>query len=424
MGARSLSKPGCRTVSKIFQHFSLDTMTSVIVVDNDLAGCLREYGQIIDSVNESARFSESLQTFIKPYTNEIINTSELKTKVVESSSPQNLARLSDKEFEPAFNLVVYILLQLEGSIEKVVGGDSQVVQNLLDCNPKQAPSLRDRKSIKSTSILSVLNTIFNFIPETSRTRITLLEKILYIYENSSLDFLLMEAAIGDNLVQWLAKTGASSDEIKALFWKFITLDKKASLGSLQLIKKFTSQYTLNLEQLQTLIKFALVSEVVDVSFLVNNNVAQAIRANSSDSVVQSFVDYTSGKLLTTVPSGLPVEPIVQKSKILVLAKFLIDNDDKLVFNYSDFPSTLSESPEQFEMLVVNSLKAGVIDGRLSQSDQKFYLTRVNRLILAGHDNSKNWDAVRTVLNQWKNALENIDEIVNASRESIVNNNNA
>lgn len=141
-------------------------------------------------------------------------------------------------------------------------------------------------------------------------------------------------------------------------------------------------------------------------------------------MVQIFVDYTSGKLLTTVPSGLPLEPIVQKSKILVLAKFLIDNDDKLVFNYSDFPSTLSESPEQFEMLVVNSLKAGVVDGRLSQSDQKFYLTRVNRLILAGHDNSKNWDAVRRILNEWKNALENIDEIVNASRESIVNNNNA
>ena len=399
-------------------------MTSVIVVDNDLAGCLKEYGQIIVSVNESVPSSESLQPFIKPYTNEIINTSELKTKIVESSSPKNLAQLSDKEFEPAFNLIVYILLQLEGSIEKVVGGNSQVVQNLLDCNPKQAPSLRDRKSIKSTSILSVLNTIFNFIPETSRTRITVLEKILYIYENSSLDFLLMESSIGDNLVQWLAKTGASSDEIKALFWKFITLDKKASLGSLQLIKKFTSQYTLNLEQLHTLIKFALVSEVVDVSFLVNNNVAQAIQANSSDSVVQIFVDYTSGKLLTTVPSGLPLEPIVQKSKILVLAKFLIDNDDKLVFNYSDFPSTLSESPEQFEMLVVNSLKAGVVDGRLSQSDQKFYLTRVNRLILAGHDNSKNWDAVRRILNEWKNALENIDEIVNASRESIVNNNNA
>lgn len=399
-------------------------MTSVIVVDNDLPGCLKEYGQIIDSINESVEFSEALQQFIKPETNEVINTAELKTKIVESSNPKNFSQLSDKEFEPAFNLVIYILLQIEGSIEQVVGEGSPVVQNLLDCNPKQAPSLRDRKSIKSTSILSVLNTIFNFIPETSRTRIYILEQILFIFENSTLDFQLMEVSIGSNLVSWLVKTGASTEEIKALFWKFINFDKKARVGSLHLIKQFTSQYPLNLAELQNLIKFSLKSEVVDISFLVNNNVAQAIQANSTDGLVQTFIDYTTGKLVTSVPADLPSELIVQKSKILVLAKFLIDNDNKQVFSYNEFPAELSESPEQFEMLVVNSLKAGVVDGRLSQSDQKFYLTRVNRLILAGNDNTKNWDAVKKVLGEWKDALENIDEIVNASRERIVNNNNA
>ncbi len=42
--------------------------------------------------------------------------------------------------------------------------------------------------------------------------------------------------------------------------------------------------------------------------------------------------------------------------------------------------------------------------------------------MAGHDNSKNWDAVRRILNEWKNALENIDEIVKCFEKEIVNNN--
>lgn len=384
---------------------------SVIVVDNDLKSSIKEYGQIIDTVNQNVEFSESLQAFFKEETNEIIKEDELLKTIYESTTQKNLTQLPDREFEPTFNLILHIYLQLNKSL------DAKIIDRLIACNPTEQPSLRDRKTIKSATILSVLNTIFNLLPETSSDRIYTLTKILDVVEASKLPFSLIQSSVGDNLVQWLTKANASEEEIKAIFWKFITLDSRFTLKSLQLIKSFTSTYALI--DLNLLIKFALSSDVVDVSFLINNNVAKALR-ESSNEYADVFTKYTRGELVTSVPSDLPESLILSKSKILALAKFFAD-ENKSVYKYSDI--TLVSDSTELETLLINAIKAGVVEGKLNQLNETFYLTRVNRFIVAGADNSAHWKNVRDVLVQWKNSVANIDDIVNTSRENIVNNNN-
>ncbi|CUM66864.1 uncharacterized protein PRCAT00004548001 [Priceomyces carsonii] len=385
---------------------------SVIVVDNDLKDSINEYGQILDSVNEKAELAEKFQSFFNE-NNELTKREELVKAIHNNSQPEVLTKLPDKEFEPAFNLLIYIILQLEKSL------GTAIIDDVVKCNPAVQPSLRDRKSVKTSSILSILSNAFNLVPETSPIRIYILKQILNLVENSSLSFSLIQTSIGDNIVTWLEKANAPPEEIKFLFWKFITLDEDFSLKSLELIKTFTSHYRLiNLDQL---IRFALSSEIVDVSFLVNNNVANAIRENKDNELVVIFNSYIKGELISSVPSDLPKDLIISKSRILALAKFFVDNENKHVFSYKDIP--LTDSPEEFEKLIINSIKAGIIEGKLNQVEQSFYLTRVSRLIIAGEDNSKDWDALRQVLVNWKNSITNIDSIVNTSRENIVNNNN-
>ena len=402
-------------------------MPAVIVVDNELKDSVKEYGQIIDSVNESVELSKTLQSFFNDQSKEIVDKPGLIKKIYETSTASNLTKLSDREFEPTFNLITYILSQLEGSFEKVLNKDSQVIQNLIECNPTKQPLLRDRKSIKSTTILSILNTFFNFLPETSSNRIHILTTILNTVEASNIDYSLIQEPIGNSLVLWLTQANATDEEIKSIFWKFINLDDKKSYKSLQLIKSFTSKHTLNLNELHKLIKFALLSSTTDVSFLVNNTVGGALKENSSDELVSLFTKYTRGELITSVPSssGLSSEDVEQKSRILALGKYFIDNDNKNVFNYNEIPTALASSAKDFESLLINSIKAGVIEGKLNQVDQTFYLTRVHRFIIAGDEESvsKNWENVKNALVDWKNSLANIDDIVNTSRENIVNNNN-
>lgn len=396
-------------------------MASVIVVENEIKNSVIEYGQIIDSVHQNSQFSDSLKQYFDIRGN-ITNRNEVATKILDASTSETLSKLSDKEFEPAFYLLAYLLSELEAaSFERLLQKDSALLKLLVESTPAQQPSLRDRRSLKPTTIMSILNTFFNFLPSSSPSRIHLVELILTIVKNTQIDFALIQLSIGDNLVGWLNAAGASREETARLFWLFVKLDSAYSEKSLQLIKKFTAQFTLSLEELHDLITFALNSSVVDVSFLVNNNVAAALHENSSDALAQTFIQYTQGNLVSAVPAPLP-ESVAQKSKILALAKFFVSHPDKKLFSYGDIPSVLVSSPAAFEKLLIDSIKGGVIEGKLNQVDESFYLVRVNRFILAGDEKlAQDWEAVRNALLEWKSSLVNINEIVDNAKENIVNN---
>lgn len=398
------------------------TMTSVIVVDNELKDSILEYGHILDGVNGNTDFSGELKLHIDQDSSDIKDKTQLITKIFKHTTTESLKKLSDKEFEATYNLLIHILTNISDSKSIFDDLDSELYKTLIEINPKEQPSLKDRRSLKSTTVLSVFNTIFNLLPETSSTRVFILSQILNIIEVSNFDFKLIEQNLGNDLIQWLVKAKATREQIKTIFWKFISLNKKIDSVSLNYIRQYTFEFELDTEELHHLIKFALISEVVDVSFLVNNNVAKAIKQNENDKLASLFNKYVHGELITLsneLGNDIDVEFVESKSKILNLAKFFNDNLDTLVFNFKDIP-TYNANPKEFELLVVEAIKAGVIEGKVNQLEQKFYLIRVNRFVLAGEDNSKNWNDVKEVLLSWKNSLSDIEDIVNTARESIVN----
>lgn len=403
-------------------------MTSVIVVANDLKDTVKEYGQIIDGVHQNSEFSASLATYIPDGADPITNESELAALLHSASSKETLTALSDKEFEPAFYLLVYLLTKLENqTVEQLTGPGSKIISLLQSCTPTEQPSLRDRRSLKPTTIVSIFSTLFNLLPATSAVRPKLINNILTVVSETNTSFTLIQSAIGDNLVAWLKDAGASDVEIKQTFWFFISLDSSFSMESLYLIKTFTAQFQLSLQEMRSLVSFALSSSVVDVSFLVNNNVALAMHQYSSDELIQTFIQYTHSRLISSVPASLP-ETILHKSKILCLARFFVENgsSNNNIFKYSDISKDLASSSADFEKLLIDSIKAGVIEGKLNQVDETFYCTRTNRFILAGDDAKlfQDRDAVKAALLEWKHSLENINEVVLNAKENIVNNNNA
>jgi translation initiation factor 3 subunit M len=408
-------------------------MASVIVVDTELEDSIREYGQIIDSINNTTDFSTALKSFLPEASwtqQQLSNDAKagLSKEILTVSTSETLKKLTDKEFEPTFYLLIHILSQLSSHDEILNNVKSPIYTILFEVNPKQPPSLRDRRSIKSTSVLSILSTIFNLLPKESKTRVYVLENVLKVIKTSGIDFSLIQDNIGTNLLQWLQETKTNQDEIKAIFWDFIELDGEYSQKSLEYIKSFTSSNTLSKDELLKLVKFALSSKIVDVSFLVNNNVAQALSANSSEPLVTLFQKYVHGEIIPAeqIPSDLPADFINSKSKILALAKFFADSTaagsdhDAIVFKYSEIPNVASSL--EFEEILIEAIKAGVIEGKLNQLDETFYLTRVNRFIIAGEDNSKNWTQVKLALEQWQSSLTDINDIVKTARENIVNNN--
>ena len=133
------------------------------------------------------------------------------------STSENLKQLTEKEFEPTFYLLIYILIQLSNQNEVLNNEKSPIFQTLLEINPQQPPSLRDRKSIKSTSILSILSTVFNLLPVSSTTRVFILKQILKVIKTSRIDFNLIQDNIGSNLINWLKESKQMNKKSKLYF---------------------------------------------------------------------------------------------------------------------------------------------------------------------------------------------------------------
>lgn len=400
-------------------------MASVIVVENEIKDSVEEFSQIVNTVQQNTDFSESIKPFFN-LAGHITDKAGLAKQIWSVAKPEVLSKLPDREFEPVFYLLAYLTSELEQkSFETLLQKDAPLVSLLIASTPEEKPSLRDRRSLKPTTVLSVLNTFFNFLPASSPTRIYFIELILKIVTDTDIDFALIQTSIGAHLVLWLAAAGAPETQIKSLFWQFISLDKQYTLESLYLIKKFTSQFSLTLEELHTMIGFALASPVVDVTFLVNNNVAQALQQNGSDEQVSIFDKYTKGELISSVPLSVS-DNVIDKSKVLALTRFFVESDNagKNAFKYSDIPSELASSQEQFEKLLIDSIKAGVIEGKMNQVDQTFNLVRANRIVLAGDKQqlAQDLNTVKKSLLEWRHSLDNINEIVRDAKDNIVNNN--
>lgn len=394
---------------------------SVFIIDNELGSSVKELGSIIDGVQGNDEFSSSLAPSLQEQadgTITIANKAQVIDKVYEVSSPQYMKKLSDKEFESTFNLIIYVLHSLfDKDISQAVTKDNNVlIKNLVETSPPEQLSLRDRKSIKATSILSELTLIFNLLPGNSPTRVIIIQTIIDFFNHLQLDFKLLQGSFSGQLVDWLVQTnGITIDQVKHVFWQFVGLDKKSTKSSLVLINNFTKQYEiLSLEELHQFIKFALSSDVVDLSFMINNNVSKALISHANDDLVQTFNKYLAGDLITSNPYQLP--NLEFKSKMLSLCKFF-ENANKYEFNFSEIPA---EYQPELEILLINCVKFKLIEGKVDQLNQKFNLTRVNKFILPQNSESinKNLSNIKTNLENWKQSLIDVNEVVQTFRENI------
>ncbi|CAH6719229.1 hypothetical protein CLIB1444_02S03796 [[Candida] jaroonii] len=382
---------------------------SVFIVDNELTSSIKELGEIFDQVQETEQFTTTLSKYIDE-TNEITQKDALIKEIYNISKTENLIKLNDKDFESTFNLIIYILVELQGDIEKLFQND-ELLNNLIQSNPKETISLRDKKSIKSTSILSELTLIFNLLDESSETRIKIIKAILNFFKSNNLEFKIIEKSFTLNLNNWLSKiNNIKQEDIKSIFWEFILLDNNHSLNSLKLIKEFTKDYEVTKDELLTLIKFSLNSKTIDLSFMINTNISQSLAANKSDSLVELFIKYLNGELIQS--SEFPL--IESKSKILSLCKFF-DNSGKFVFKFDEIPAAKNE----LEILIINSIKNNLIEGKLDQLNETFKLIRVNKSVLP-YDNSSienNLLNVKKNLTIWRDSLINVDKVVQNFREN-------
>lgn len=110
-------------------------------------------------------------------------------------------------------------------------------------------------------------------------------------------------------------------------------------------------------------------------------------------------------------SGLDNSKLHRKMRLLTLASLAASTSSREL-EYKRISKALQVPPEDVEMWVIDVIRAGLVEGKLSQQKQVFLVHRTTYRVFG----EKQWREVATRLDTWKESLRGVLEVVRRERQ--------
>lgn len=110
-------------------------------------------------------------------------------------------------------------------------------------------------------------------------------------------------------------------------------------------------------------------------------------------------------------NDLDNDKLHRKMRLLTLASLAASTHSKEL-EYKRISKALQVPSEEVEMWVIDVIRAGLVEGKLSQQKQMFLIHRTTYRVFG----EKQWREVATRLDTWKESLRNVLEVVKRERQ--------
>lgn len=389
-------------------------MSFTIISDRLITEYLVEYAAILD-------FSTKSNTYSPKFTTLTEESSDLVSSVLESIKTLN--SLPDREFESSYNLLIQIFQQQEFiEYTELLSSNLSIFSNLVSLIPEsEANSIdyllnRNGNKVKAATIISVLSNFFNSIPENSNLRIEILKSIIKVIEISNSISLLSETFI-NNLSKWLIKSNASNDEIKSILTNVSNILFKESSrknSALSLYKSLLKNDEINTDS-KDLANFIILSlKSNSYEDLTDFNLSEL---SSFDPILSElaqlynnidltkFLSFASSNNSIFTKYDLNESELTHILRVASITKLTLRNR---ILQFSKIASELSIPESEVEEYIFNCIQFGILEGRISQSQQVLYVHKVKSI---GSFDEENWKLIKSKLTAWKLSLKEIKETV-------------
>jgi translation initiation factor 3 subunit M len=269
--------------------------------------------------------------------------------------------------------------------------------------------------------LTILSTIFNIIPADGGSRYQVLQSILKVVRSTS-SFDAIRPQLG-NLEGWLNIWGVDDDKKRELYLQISDIAKDAGEDEIsykyQLIalRTFTAE-TASSQQARKLalqaLKVALEAPShFDFQDLTSLDAIQALRR--SDAVyfellelftsesLDDFNDFNDEHKGWIESEGFDKPALDRKIRLLTLASLAASTGQTRVLPYASIAKALQISEEEVEMWVIDVIRAGLVEGKLSQMNKTFLIHRSTYRVFG--DNQ--WREIAARLDMWKTSLTGV-----------------
>jgi translation initiation factor 3 subunit M len=331
--------------------------------------------------------------------------------------------LTAPEFTAAYNLLI--------SLSSTSPIHEQLYARL--CQYLEQP-ISSSTTFGGSLAISTLTTIFNVLSPASKARFYVFQTILKVIRASSasLSFDALIPQLDDNVENWVVAWQLDEEDQQNLFTAVADvalasgdrdLTYRYLLRALETIPVSSAQEAES-QQLakRTLVEALTNPTVTDFTPLTSSDAVQALRKSDSQLFelleIFSSDDYaTYSEFLSTNSlskagiSDAAASVLETKIRLLTLATIAASAPNRSV-PYSTITSSLNVPEEDVEMWVIDTIRAGLVEGKLSQLKQEFQVQRATYRVFG----EKQWREIEGRLMVWRRSLESVLTVVRGERE--------
>ncbi|KZF26864.1 eukaryotic translation initiation factor 3 subunit M [Xylona heveae TC161] len=391
--------------------------SNILLIEGSFEELVDEFAQYLDNLRKSED-GTSVHSEITPLLEQGQNDEVLK-KLVTSSSVLNSA--PEKEIIPAYNLLVHLIRQ------------SPNVNIFLPkiCNYLSQP-LGASPSSGSGLALSVLTTIFNILPSNNESRYHVFLAVLRVIKSSaSFDALRPQLK---NLDNWIAQWEVDEEDQRKLFLGIadvaleVSETEQSYLYLLRALKTIPTEEVSEPEARELslrALKSALTSPShFDFQDLTALDSIQALRKSDpiffelleifNAELLDDYADFQETNAKWIDEQGLDQDVLYRKMRLLTLASLAASTPSRAL-PYAQIAKALQVPAEEVEMWVIDVIRAGLVEGKLSQLNQTFLIHRSTYRVFGENQ----WREVASRLDIWRESLVNVLEVVRRERENVI-----
>ena len=340
-------------------------------------------------------------------------------KLVTASSVLNGA--PERELQAAYNLLIHLISQAEDP-NRYLPPICKYLSSPITTSPQNGTGIA----------LGIIGTLFNTIPPEDETRYHVLLAIIDIVKSSK-NYETLQPQL-KNLDGWVQQWELEPDEARKLY---VSIADTASAAN-----EPGDSYAYLLKALRTLqsnpsspeardlsiraLKLALVNEkhfdfedlrsLESVQLLSKSDpVWSEILELFSSEEYSDLQDFKEGNPSFCSDNKLDEDVLDRKMRLLTITSLSAQASHTRTLPYSTIAKALAIPTEDVEVWIIDCIRSGLVEGKLSQQKQEFLIHRSTYRVFGENQ----WREVASRLETWKTSLVNVLGVIRSQKEEFV-----
>ncbi|PNS17862.1 hypothetical protein CAC42_37 [Sphaceloma murrayae] len=383
---------------------------NTLIVEGSFEELADELATYLDSLSSAQEQSTSVQSEIQPLLQDESKKEDVLKKLVVASSA--LSSAPEREFIAAYNQLVHLIRQTPKPdlfLPKLCGN----LSNPVTSSPHNSLGLQ----------LSILTTIFNTLPPSSESRYHILLAILTLVRKSNQSFDILRPQL-KTLDLWLQNWDIDKEDSRKLYLAISDVasdsgDEAQSYAYLlRALRTLQDADEVSTPEAQKLSLKALTSALsnpstFDFSDLTSLDSIQSLRKSSAEwfelleifstETLEDYDEFVSSHTDFLNSSGLNRNVLETKMRLLTLSSLAASASQTRTLPYASIAKALNIETKDVEKWVIDVIRAGLVEGKLSQSTQTFGIHRATYRVFG----ESQWREVAARLDLWKRSLESV-----------------